>query len=1036
MILLSSYLIVFQNGPVIGVDLWSTITVDDSGDRDHRSIQEAIDAAYPGDLIHVYPGLYKENLIITKNITIYGEDPSETIIEALEARDVVTVHASNVTLSGLTICSEFNGFSGIDLGISNSCLIENCVVERNGQGISLHGVRNEIRNNTIEENVNGIVLGNIQYETLMMGNSYTGANSLHSLIGTLLKNDITKAAPSALTGGGMKISDHASRATQSGHQWNTTLNGGTSWKQVILQDQSQVPSFPTDEPLYNSSLNGAKTLNEMIENTGGDTIFLMTWGYRDGDPWNPALNPNYTIMQSNLENGYRGYAENCSTPERPVYIAPCGLAWKRIHDSIVEEGLDPTTPGNLFYDLYAPDGSHPALPGSYLAACVIYATITGRSPIGLSDPTILNSTYRQLLQEAAHSTVFNGTGEYGYPWQNDRGISFAEDNLIHGNGIYNNDIWGISIVDNDDSRNRIKQNDLVSNNDGYTQARDNGNGNQWDDGSVGNFWSDHTSRYPDATNDGIVWDTPYDLEGNAAGSDRYPLVDRMMEYDDIPPIADAGPDQIIDQGTTVILNASGSEDNVGIVNYTWNFFYNSTSISLNGKIADFHFEIPDNYSVFLIVMDAEENMGQDMVYIQVNERTIADTSPPIPPMDLDLNSSVMNGSLVELYAGMWIDPESGIGNFSWSFNYNGIDLLILGMNFSYLFDRMGSYHVLLNVTNGEGVSNYYQFRIEVFNDDIPPIAVAGKDVFIDQHHVILLSGSGSTDNMDAIVSYLWIVEDAMTFHYFGINASHVFREAGIYRVILNVTDIHGNWDLDIISITVNDTTQPFVEIGENNTIKQGETVSFEAEVQSDNVGIVTYNWTVHDVIVKSYENLTSHHRFDHMGTFTVTLTVRDAAGNEASDSISVFVQDGVSPIAIIEMDRTTVYQNETLYLDGNNCTDNVGIVNWTWTINDTFLYSVSIEFIFIKPGSFEVVLEVFDEAGNSAKTSIWIEVKANHTTTDTSDGSNQGPDDPKVPIIITVIIPIVIVAVCILVFFISSKRSSDDRSNAQERNEE
>jgi hypothetical protein len=35
------------------------------------------------------------------------------------------------------------------------------------------------------------------------------------------------------------------------------------------------------------------------------------------------------------------------------------------------------------FSLYAPDGSHPSPEGSYLAACVFYATLLGKSPEGL-----------------------------------------------------------------------------------------------------------------------------------------------------------------------------------------------------------------------------------------------------------------------------------------------------------------------------------------------------------------------------------------------------------------------------------------------------------------------------------------------------------------------------------------------------------------------------------------------------------------------------------------------------------------------------
>ena len=48
--------------------------------------------------------------------------------------------------------------------------------------------------------------------------------------------------------------------------------------------------------------------------------------------------------------------------------------------------------------LYQPDKSHPAPGGSYLAACVFYATITGKSPVGL--PGELRKRFQVLVRVA------------------------------------------------------------------------------------------------------------------------------------------------------------------------------------------------------------------------------------------------------------------------------------------------------------------------------------------------------------------------------------------------------------------------------------------------------------------------------------------------------------------------------------------------------------------------------------------------------------------------------------------------------------
>ena len=259
------------------------------------------------------------------------------------------------------------------------------------------------------------------YDVLMLGNSYTSQNSLSSRVQALFDASGTSASVSDLTGGGMKLYQHADNAESSGNQWNTALTTN-QYEFVILQDQSQVPSFPTTESIWQNSKNGAIRLDSMIEAAGAETIFFMTWGYRNGDSNNAWLNPDYPTMQANLESGYNMYAENITTAERTPYIAPVGLAYKAIYDEIVADGGTPTDQGTLFYNLYSSDGSHPSTYGTYLAACVMHSTITGISSIGLPDPFGFDDNVRLQLQEAADSVIFDGSLGYSYPWQNEAAV--------------------------------------------------------------------------------------------------------------------------------------------------------------------------------------------------------------------------------------------------------------------------------------------------------------------------------------------------------------------------------------------------------------------------------------------------------------------------------------------------------------------------------------------------------------------------------------------------------------------------------------
>jgi len=80
-------------------------TVDDDGPADFHTIQEAINAASPGDTIYVRTGTYYESVTIrTDNLTVTGERKENTIIDG-EGKEytVVLYDAEHVNFSGFTI---------------------------------------------------------------------------------------------------------------------------------------------------------------------------------------------------------------------------------------------------------------------------------------------------------------------------------------------------------------------------------------------------------------------------------------------------------------------------------------------------------------------------------------------------------------------------------------------------------------------------------------------------------------------------------------------------------------------------------------------------------------------------------------------------------------------------------------------------------------------------------------------------------------------------------------------------------------------
>jgi parallel beta-helix repeat protein len=159
-----------------------TWTVDDDGPADFYTIQEAINAANPGDTIFVRSGIYHENVLIMKTISLIGECTENTIIDANRIGTVVLISGANyVTISNFTIRnSGLEYYAGIYLSNVNYSSITHNNIIYNLVGILLYASSmNTITENNITENKgNGISLvgssNNIISGNNIANNEWTG----------------------------------------------------------------------------------------------------------------------------------------------------------------------------------------------------------------------------------------------------------------------------------------------------------------------------------------------------------------------------------------------------------------------------------------------------------------------------------------------------------------------------------------------------------------------------------------------------------------------------------------------------------------------------------------------------------------------------------------------------------------------------------------------------------------------------------------------------------------------------------------------
>jgi len=162
------------------------------------------------------------------------------------------------------------------------------------------------------------------------------------------------------------------------------------------------------------------------------------------------------------------------------------------------------------------------------------------------------------------------------------------------------------------------------------------------------------------------------------------------QYDETPPIADAGPDLIVEEDVPVLLDGSNSTDNVGISNHTWSFIDRSIQTLIGEKVT-YLFETPGVYQITLIVTDHTGNNASDNLKVTVLDRTR-------PSADAGEDMIVEVGIPIEFDGGNSSD-NVGIISYQWDF---GNGTTAIGIRVTHTFSQAGKFNVTLMVEDYEG----------------------------------------------------------------------------------------------------------------------------------------------------------------------------------------------------------------------------------------------------------------------------------------------------------------------------------------------
>ncbi len=549
-----------------------TWTVDDDGSADFHTIQEAINAASPGDTIFVEAGTYYEHVVVDKTLILVGLDEFNTIIDGEGTGSVVYVTSNRTSITGFTMqksgSESVSGGNYVNAGIylnnANYCNVTKNSITNNCYGIWLdYSSNNSISHNHITANENfGICLRHSSDNSIsgnsITANRYSGICLLHSSNNVLRNNEMANNTYNFQISG-QEFSHFVNDVDAS-----NTVDGKPIYYWVNKQDMT----VPLDAG-YVTLVNCTNITIQDLNLTHNDSGALL------------ACTTNSTITKNSVEKNNYGFSlyesfnnsifDNNITQSEVVGIAIQYSSSNRIlgndirnnfagiwlYESsgnifsgnnitasaqIIIDGL----PGFSFVGILIEDSPSNSVSENNLENHSIGILLDDSSDINISRNHITaNKDYGIWLDYSSNNSIshnhITASNYYGI-WldhssdnnisrnhiaDNNVGIKLAtafENSIFYNNFIDNN--VGIKLVTA--SRNSIFHNNFINNTNQALQEGVYPSINTWDDGCKGNYWSDYTGV--DSNNDGIG-DTPYVIDKN--NQDNYPLIGKLPILADV-----------------------------------------------------------------------------------------------------------------------------------------------------------------------------------------------------------------------------------------------------------------------------------------------------------------------------------------------------------------------------------------------------------------------------------------------------------------------------------------------------------------------
>ena len=423
-------------------------------------------------------------------------------------------------------------------------------------------------------------------------------------------------------------------------------------------------------------------------------------------------------------------------------------------------------------------------------------------------------------------------------------------------------------------------------------------------------------------------------------------------------------------GVSTAFSATTSDLDGDTLQFYWDWADGTYSATSTGSTSH-TYAVSDDYVYGVWVDDGHGHNVSDFNYAHINA---------IPTVEnvVDFSWEV---DLEHQFAAVGDDADDE-DDLTYTWDFDGT--IMVGVSVAHTFLATGTYNCAVYVDDGfalasHNVSDSFVVTVVASGVNLPPEV---QDLLLMEEsvdEVVTFTATASDPNGDPI-TYEWDFGDASATE-LGQTVTHVYDTAGDYTYSVTVTDDGGLFTTKSNTITIVADALPIADAGDDQTVDEDTTVTFDAAGSDDDVGIDDYEWTIPSVpaTLTDVDGVATY-EFAEPGVYTVVLEVTDTIDQTDTDELIVTVRDVTAPTAVPLATPSVIDMGGMVELDGSGSTDNVAdsIGNWTWVFFDgsavVTIYGEIVEYTFDYAGEFSVELTVRDAADNEGDASVVVTV--------------------------------------------------------------